>query len=358
MACAFRDLQSILPTTGANLFRAPVVSQDVLAQVAAVPLLFAAPLVGELSAQLLLDSAGSALASGASPEAWEGPLAEVAAVSAAQCRDKRELGVCARASFAYELFLTYFPRQPTAHSVRFQWANLLFELGRFERAGPQYTAVFHEGEGPGAERLHERAGWGAVRAWKKALEAAYDAKTLPRPHPSVYTPLPLPSVARALLDALEDYLRWQPHGEHRASAEYGVASLLYNYKRFEEAGERFLDFAIRHPRFSGEGELLVRFDDIANVAIRAASLSGGPARMVKTIERLLQIPGLAETSTKPWLERMRVEAEVRAITEKSRWRNLGEAEEAALLSLANRYPDHRSVATMPLVNSEIGRIQS
>lgn len=150
---------------------------------------------------------------------------------------------------AYELYgdyLNLFPNKKPSYEIRFFYAELLYHLERFEKAGEEYSKVFFadpkkgKWAAPSAEE--------AVRSYDEAVQDWDRAnKRAPLKGEAALKPIPVPKIKKKLLAAATNYLKYYPKGEIAVESEYKIARILYEYNNFDQAAERFLDIVNKHP---------------------------------------------------------------------------------------------------------------
>jgi len=150
---------------------------------------------------------------------------------------------------AYELYGDYldlFPDKKPAYEIRFFYAELLYHLERFEKAGEQYTKVLLQK--PGKGKWSSASAEEAVRSYDEAV-SDYDRKNKRKPvkGEAALKPLPIPKIKKKLIAASANYLKYYPEGEIAVESKYKVARILYDYNHFDQAAERFLEITTAHP---------------------------------------------------------------------------------------------------------------
>lgn len=170
------------------------------------------------------------------------------------------------ANQVYADYLTLFPENPKAYDLRFFWAEMLNDnLSRFDQSAEQYTKValqdidriengakdakgeFHKPGKPG--KWFNNALYNAILAYDQVVAKAQSGKPDAGKEASndFKKKLPIAPEQKALLDACDRYVKYQPQGEKRVEIAYKAALILYQHNYFDEAVPRFADIAMNYP---------------------------------------------------------------------------------------------------------------
>lgn len=197
---------------------------------------------------------------------------------------------------AYELYGDYlelFSDKPPAYEIRFFYAELLYYLERFERAGEEYTKVLLQN--PGKGKYSEWSAEEAVRAFDDAV-TDFDRKNKrpPLKGEAALKPLPIPNIKKNLLAAATNYLKYYPEGKISIECKYKIAKLLYDYNNFDQAAERFVEITTKHPD-SGRAEMSANLTlDIYNLRQEWKKLNAAARTFVKN-PNLIKNEGFKKT---------------------------------------------------------------
>lgn len=146
--------------------------------------------------------------------------------------------------YAYELYGDYldlFPERKPAYEIRFFYAELLYRLERFQKAGEQYVRVYKQDpEGKWAEASAEEA----VRAFDEVVQD-YN-RTHKMKQTAGLKPIPLPPIKKAYVGACNNYVKNFPKGKIVLEAKYKVARTLYDHNYFDESTPRFMEIVEQH----------------------------------------------------------------------------------------------------------------
>jgi outer membrane protein assembly factor BamD (BamD/ComL family) len=171
-------------------------------------------------------------------------------------RKTRDEPVAALAAEVYQYYLTIFPDTFHAYEMRFFYAELLFALDRYQRAGEEYSAVaardvkeVDQKRKPG--KYFNDALENSVYAFdlvaKKFEETEKRTPTDPKQR------LPIPKPRQQLLDACLRYAKYAPRGEKLVEVSYKAANIYYRYNWFAEATDLFTRIALDHPKHEVSG---------------------------------------------------------------------------------------------------------
>jgi tetratricopeptide (TPR) repeat protein len=215
--------------------------------------------------------------------AAENTLRTLAVQYHTEWKKTRDEPVAGLAAEVYEDYLQVFPDAPQAYDMRFFYAELLYALERYARAGDTYTQValadarkVDAGEKPGKHLLDALEF--AVHAYdvpaRKFEEtekraAAADART----------PLPIPAPKQQLLDAALRYRKYAPQGPKVVEVTYRAANIYYRYNHLPEAQALFTEIATQHPRSELSGYA-------ANLALDTYNMQGDWKGMNEQAKRL------------------------------------------------------------------------
>lgn len=156
------------------------------------------------------------------------------------------------AEHAYRAYLDRFPEAAYATELRYQYAELLYKLRKFDEAFDLYMRVVAaDPHGPHAQFCAESAIFAAGEVLKTQATSP-DRRGAPRPLPSA-GPVPLTPWQQRQLDALDQFSRLYPEDPKNRNVTYKAAYLLYNQNRFKDAAVRF-EVAIRMDPASKEAE--------------------------------------------------------------------------------------------------------
>jgi tetratricopeptide (TPR) repeat protein len=220
----------------------------------------------------------------------------------------RDEPVAGYAAAVYQDYLDVFPDSKTAYEMRFFYAELVYALGDFEKAGAEYEKVALQD----VKALETKAGPGQEarkpgKFFKDALENtvfAYDlvAKKLDegekRQPSDPRKKLAMAPARLKLVEACERYLRWQPKGDRWVEIAYKAANIYYRHNDFGRASDLFTRIALDHPdhELSGYSANLVL--DAYNLLGDWRNVNGWAKRFYRN-EALVRVhPGLKDDLAK------------------------------------------------------------
>jgi len=261
----------------------------------------------------------------------------------------RDEPVAALAVAVYQDYLELFPTSPHAYDLRFFYAELLYALGEFEKAGAEYertaladVAAAQARPAPGEEP--RKPG----RFFRDALENtvfAYDlvAKKLDQAEKRTPTDpkkrIPLAPAQQKLVDACERYLKWQPKGDKWVEIAYKAANIYYRHNDFAEATNLFTRIALDHPAHELAGYSTNLVLDAYNLLGDWRNVNGWAKRFYANADLLRTHPGLKED-----LARVIEQSAFKVIEEYERAHDY-EAAAEAYLAFVRDWPASKLAAT-------------
>ncbi len=261
----------------------------------------------------------------------------------------RDEPVAAFAASVYQDYLEVFPKAKTSYEMRFFYAELLYALGEFEKAGAEYerTALTDiaaaEGKaGPGEEK--PKPG----KFFKDALENtifAYDVVAKKLDETEKRTPtdpkkrLPFAPQRQKLVEACERYLKWQPKGDKWVETAYKAANIYYRHNAFAEATDLFTHIALDHPTHELAGYSTNLVLDAYNLLGDWRNVNGWSKRFYANAELLRTHPGLKDD-----LARVIEQSSFKVIEEYEKKRDYDSAAEA-YVAFARDWPASKLAAT-------------
>lgn len=158
---------------------------------------------------------------------------------------------------AYALYLKSFPDNENAYSLRYYYADVLYDFEQFERASIEYIRVAKQKPKDG-DFLKDAA-----------LNAVYsinniDQKTkYPKVPPAgqLEKPLPLPRIKKILVEAMDLYVKLLPKEKKGYMMRYIAAETLLTYGYYGKSLERFDKIIYEIPKTKEANESLrIRLD--------------------------------------------------------------------------------------------------
>ena len=145
---------------------------------------------------------------------------------------------------AYTVYINDFPQSEHAYMMRYNFAELLYKVKKFDEAYVQYMAVVAlDDKGKHSRFCAESAIFAADEMVKQ------ESKTGGGPTPGDKKEAqPLTEWEQRLVDACGQYATLYPNDKKLRNIIYKSAYLLYNKYRFEEAAEQFKKVIAMDPR--------------------------------------------------------------------------------------------------------------
>ncbi len=138
---------------------------------------------------------------------------------------------------AYENYLTEFPTNKYSYDIRYQYAELLYTVKKFEQAYEQYMEVVKiDNKGQHSKFCAKSA----IFAADKVIESQGKAAGSGSPDPGKKTePIALNEWENKYLAAMDQFRTLFPDDKDTRGILYKSAYLLYNKNQFKEASDRF-----------------------------------------------------------------------------------------------------------------------
>jgi len=151
--------------------------------------------------------------------------------------EARKLGPAGRESYqlaynSYKLYMSEFPDGKYNYDMRYGFAELLYELKRYDEAYDQYTQVVAIDPGGKHSKFCAEAAIFAAKEMVKKEGASGPAGRSTEP-------IALSEWEQKKLDALDQFARLYPDDQKAINIIYESAYLLYNRNHFVEASDRF-----------------------------------------------------------------------------------------------------------------------
>ncbi len=163
-----------------------------------------------------------------------------------------------KASKAYHDYLAKYPKEPASYEMRFYLAESYYYSLQFDKAADAYLGVAQE---PHQARFREPSAWSAVKSYERLLVEATENKSIPdksdpnQPYdpPELDTPdgdkvrkvvaEQLPDPVKQWLSATDFYvlrdIKRDGSRLPQAKLAYQSADLLYRFRHFDDARERY-----------------------------------------------------------------------------------------------------------------------
>ena len=261
----------------------------------------------------------------------------------------RDDPVAVLAAEVYEDYLQVFPESAHAYEMRFFFAELLYALEKYQRAGEEYTRValadaklVDQGQKPG-KHLQDSLEF-AVHAFDVVAKSFEETEKRPVADPK--TPLAIPGPKQQLLEASLRYRKYAPRGEKLVEVTYRAANVYYRYNHLPEATALFTEIALEHPRHELAGYSANLALDAYNLQGDWKSVSAWARRFHANAELTRTHPGLEED-----LARVIEQSAFKVIEEEEKAQRYRQAADA-YLAFARDWPQSR-LAPAALYNASV-----
>ncbi len=134
-----------------------------------------------------------------------------------------------QALLAYQLYTLVFPKSDFNSDIRFQYGELLFDVGRFLDAVKQYSVVVNNYP---KSKNHPVASWNRILALEKALPNEREVKASLKGQSGA---VPFPSNVVAFEEAVGDYLKRYKKKSQAPQIIYTLANLHSEYRHYKTA---------------------------------------------------------------------------------------------------------------------------
>jgi len=281
--------------------------------------------------------------------AAENTLRTLAVQYHSEWKKTRDEPVAALAAEVYQDYLQVFPESAQAYGMRFFFAELLYALEKYERAGEEYTKAAL------ADARLVDAGQKPGKHMQDALEFsvhAYDVvakrfeETEKRPPADPKAPLAIPGPKQQLLEACLRYRKYAPRGDKEVEVTYRAANIYYRYNHIPEATKLFTEVALEHPRHELAGYSANLALDAYNLVGDWASVSAWAKRFYGSAELTGAHPGLRED-----LARVIEQSAFKVIEQQEKARRYTQAADA-YLAFAREWPQSK-LAPAALYNASV-----
>ena len=134
-----------------------------------------------------------------------------------------------QALLAYQLYTLVFSKSKFDSDIRFQYGELLFDVGNFSDAVKQYSIVVKNYP---KSKNHPVATWNRVLALEKQLP---NEKTVKASLKGKSGPVPFPKSVQAFEQAVKSYLKWYKKKPQVPQIIYTLANLHLEYRHYKTA---------------------------------------------------------------------------------------------------------------------------
>ncbi|MBI5526739.1 MAG: tetratricopeptide repeat protein [Deltaproteobacteria bacterium] len=241
--------------------------------------------------------------------------------------EAKKTGAEATYSMAHELYgdyLTLFPKSKDAYTMRFYYAELLYKLAKWERAGDEYAKIYAEDP---KGKFAKDAAHSTVLAYKEA------SKKEPAPKDRSNREIPLSKMMEKRVRACTLYTQNFPKADDAVDVKYEVGEIMYKYNHFKEANRVFAEIALNYP-----DNKLAEYS--VNLILDSFNLAQNWADLNTWSRKFLENPKLAKGRVKEDLKRLVAESAFKMIED---FEKQGKFEVAAekYLAFVKEFPDSK-----------------
>ncbi|PIS10604.1 MAG: adventurous gliding motility protein U, partial [Bdellovibrio sp. CG10_big_fil_rev_8_21_14_0_10_47_8] len=194
-----------------------------------------------------------------------------------------------RASFSqglalegYRIYLSEFKNSPIIADMHFYFAELLYDMNKFQEAGEQYRWVVENGKGT---KFYARATENTILALGKELPSDDE---LSKKVGKSLEPVPMDAQIQTFVTAAQQYVDTNPESDKVPEMKFRIGRLYYQHNQFDQALPYFRDIVSKHPQ--------TKYAEYsANLMLDIYNLRKDYTGLEKTGSELLSLPGIANT---------------------------------------------------------------
>lgn len=199
------------------------------------------------------------------------------------------------ASEGYQIYIREFPDSAFIGDMTFYYAELLYDMGRFDEASIRYKWVVDNAP---TSKFFDKAANNLMIALEKSIPSDED---LSKKVGASLDPISMDAKIERFINFSNWYLEKFPKSDKAVEIKFRVGRLYYQHNRFNEAEVLFKDITRNHSK--------TKFSEFsANLLLDIYSLKKDYAGMAKTGAELLADPNFASS---------KAGAEVRSVIEKA-----------------------------------------
>lgn len=206
----------------------------------------------------------------------------------------------------YRLYLQEFNNSPLTADMHFYYAELLYDMGRFDEAGTQYRWIVDNAP---TSKFYNKAAENVVLAFEKGLPKEAEITKLVG---KSVDPVPLDPKTDKFVQASIWYVGKFPASPRAVEIKFYAARLLYQHNQFEQAIPHFKEIV---QKFSKTKQA----EYSANILLDIYNLKKDYAGLEKTAQELLAVPGISDSQAGK---------DIRGVLEKSSFKRAQELEVA------------------------------
>ncbi|MGZ5279375.1 MAG: tetratricopeptide repeat protein, partial [Pseudobdellovibrionaceae bacterium] len=206
----------------------------------------------------------------------------------------------------YKLYLAEFKDSPVVADMHFYYAELLYDLRKYNEAGEQYNWVAQNGKN---SKFYSRASENVVLAMEKDLPKDQE---ISQAVGKTVEPHPLDARSEKFIAAAQDYINRLPDTEKAIEMKFRIGRLYYQHNQFDKAIPYFREIVAKHSK--------TKFGEYsANLLLDAYNLKKDYAGLEKAGGELLAMPGIANS---------KAGADIRDVMEKASFKRAQDLEVA------------------------------
>lgn len=238
----------------------------------------------------------------------------------------------------YRLYLQEFSNSPVAADMHFYYAELLYDMGRFDEAGTQYRWVV---DNASTSKFYNKAAENVVLSFERGVPKESDIAKLVG---KSVEPVNMDPKTDKFVQASLWYVGKFPQSPKAVEIKFYAARLLYQHNQFDQAIPHFKEIV---QNFSNTKQA----EYSANILLDIYNLKKDYAGLEKTGQELLAVPGIANSQAGK---------DIKGVLEKSSFKRAQELEiakdygkSAELFEAFARQNPTSSLATSAMFNAAI-----
>lgn len=206
----------------------------------------------------------------------------------------------------YKLYLQEFKDAAMIADMHFYFAELLYDMGKFDLASAQYRWVVDNGQG---SKFYAKAAENLVLSSEKALPSEQE---ISKKVGKTVEPVALDPRIEKFIEAVQEYIARVPKSDRVPEMKFRVGRLYYLHNQFDQAISYFKEIVGKYPK--------TKYAEYsANLLLDIFNLKKDYAGLEKVGGELLAMPGIAGSKAAD---------DIRAVLEKSNFKKAQDLEGA------------------------------
>lgn len=197
-------------------------------------------------------------------------------------QNSRTKTAVASAKAGYEMYLNTFKKSSKTDEMHFFYAELLFDIGEYERAAGHYAWIINNDE---KSLYYDKALLNSLLAYEKRIPSEEKIKSIVGESTE---PIDFDESLKAFESAANRFLIKAPNSENAVATKYRLGALYYLFNQFDKAVPILSEIIKRHPKTQYAKSSANHLLDIHNLK---KDYSG----LLKTANEILAIPELASS---------------------------------------------------------------